>query len=133
MLWIWPVCSRTGHFEHVKIKSNFVTCGKILKYLRKCNLLQEDPDTLQELANGSETSGDWTELRNCTWRRLFRILSGILTVVKTFQICLGSCSWMHFNIRRPISYFSNYSLVILSLDTEYPELQRVSFHVQLGC
>jgi hypothetical protein len=83
----------------------FWTSGKILKYLRKCNLLQEDPDTLRELANGPERSDDWAELRNCTWRRLFRI-SGSLTIVKTFKGLLGSCSWMHFNVWWPLSYFS---------------------------
>jgi hypothetical protein len=89
---VFDQCSRAGHFEHVKVNSNFVTCGKILKYLRKCNLLHEDPDTLRELANGTERSGDWAELRNCTRRRLFRILSGTLTIFKTFQGFLGSCS-----------------------------------------
>jgi hypothetical protein len=38
--------STTGSFEHVNLKSSFVICGKILKYLRKCNLLQDDTDTL---------------------------------------------------------------------------------------
>jgi hypothetical protein len=95
-----------GILNNAKVKSNFVTCGKILKYLRKYNLLQEDPDTLRELANGPEISGDRAELRNCTWWRLFRILSGTLTIVKNFQGFLGSCSWMHFNIRWQLSYFS---------------------------
>ena len=128
------MCSRTAHFEHVNVESNFVTCGKILKYLRKLNLLQEDPDTLREFANDPEESGVFAELRNCTWSRLFRIFSGTLSVVETFtffSVRAVQCISI-FDGHFPMFPF-NHFLVILPVGTEYPELQRVSFNVQLRC
>ena len=59
---------------------------------------------------------------NLIWNPNFR---------KTFHGFLGSCI-SSFDDHFPIFSF-NYLLVILSLGTAYPELQRVIVHIQLRC
>jgi hypothetical protein len=48
----------TGAFEHVNRRSSYVTCREIIRYLTSYRLLQEDPESLGELANWPRKSGD---------------------------------------------------------------------------